>query len=276
MHLFVSRDKVFERESVLQETMIIQMKKSTKKPDTIMISTSQSNADFSNKTEFQVSYNEVVDDKDGYVFLITNESELDTLRTLHQWHDTLPGLGLKMKTGLTVDFRNRDSLRTQAEEKAIPLFYAQHIQDGKVIFPNGKESEYIVTDQKSLRQENTNYLFVKRFTSKEERRRLQCGIYLARKFPDYSEISTQNKVNFICGLRNLSECVVYGLYVLFNSSLYDNYYRILNGSTQMNSTEVNTMPVPPLATIERMGKCLMKMHDLSVEACDTILAEINF
>ena len=85
-------------------------------------------------------------------------------------------------------------------------------------------------------------MFVKRFTAKEEHRRLQCGVYLARKHPEYTEISTQNKINFISGLRELSECVVYGLYVLFNSTLYDSYYRILNGSTQVNSTEINSMP----------------------------------
>ena len=86
-----------------------------------------------------------------------------------------------------------------------------------IVFPAGKEHEYIVTDQRGLLQENTNYLFVKRFTAKEEHRRLQCGVYLARKHPEYAEISTQNKINFISGLRELSECVVYGLYVLFNS-----------------------------------------------------------
>lgn len=51
---------------------------------------------------------------------------------------------VKMKTGLTVDFRNREVLRDTAEDQAVPLFYSQHIQDGKVIFPIGKEHEYIV------------------------------------------------------------------------------------------------------------------------------------
>ncbi len=131
-----------------------------------------------------------------------------------------------MKTGLTVDFRNREALRDHAEAKAVPLFYSQHIKSGKVEFPIGKESEYLVTEQNGLLQKNSNYLFVKRFTAKEEHRRLQCGVYLARKHPEYDEISTQNKINFICGQHELSECVVYGLYVLFNSTPYDCYYRI--------------------------------------------------
>lgn len=271
IHLFVSRDKVFEKESVLQETIIIKVKKTEIKPDTITISSTQCNHDFDNRTIFEAPYTTVVKGEECYVYLVTNIDEANTLNTLNSLSETLPSIGLRMKTGLTVDFRNRDALRNQAEENAVPLFYSQHIQNGKVVFPVGKEHEYIVTEQNGLRQQNTNYLFVKRFTSKEERRRLQCGVYLARKYPEYAEISTQNKINFICGLRELSECVVYGLYVLFNSTLYDCYYRILNGSTQVNSTEINAMPVPPLSIIEAMGKELQHTRDMSEESCDNIL-----
>lgn len=271
IHLFVSRDKVFEKESVLQETLIIKVRKSTKKCETVTITSTQSNADFSEITSFEAPYSQVVSGPDKYVYLVTSTEEVETLETLNRWSDTLPSIGLKMKTGLTVDFRNREVLRDLPEADTIPLFYSQHIQAGKVIFPAGKEHEYIATDQAGLKQRNTNYLFVKRFTAKEEHRRLQCGVYLARKHPEYTEISTQNKINFICGLKELSECVVYGLYVLFNSTLYDNYYRILNGSTQVNSTEINTMPVPPMNTIEAMGKDLIRVRDMSEVSCDNIL-----
>lgn len=271
IHLFVSRDKVFENESVLQETIIIKVKKTIIRPDTITITTTKSNADFSNKTTFEAPYSTVVNGEGCYVYLVTDEREIETLKRLNALQDTLPSIGLKMKTGLTVDFRNRDALRDIAEEQAVPLFYAQHIQNGRVVFPAGKEDEYIVTEQSGLLQKNTNYLFVKRFTAKEERRRLQCGVYLADRHPEYAEISTQNKINFICGLQELSDCVVYGLYVLFNSTLYDCYYRILNGSTQVNSTEVNSMPVPPMDIIEAMGKELIRIRDMSEESCDNIL-----
>lgn len=271
IHLFVSRDKVFEQESVLQETIIIKVRKTCVKPQKIHITTTKANGDFRNKTEFDVLYEIVVSGKDSYVYLVTNEQEVDALNRLNQWNNTLPSIGLKMKTGLTVDFRNREALRDTAENGAVPLFFAQHIQNGKVIFPTGKEHEYLVTNQPGLLQQNTNYLFVKRFTAKEERRRLQCGVYLAKKNPTYTRISTQNKINFICGLQELSECIVYGLYVLFNSTLYDCYYRILNGSTQVNSTEINSMPVPPLNVIEAMGKELIKVRDMSEISCDNIL-----
>ena len=271
IHLFVSRDKVFDKESVLQETIIIKVRKSTQKPSKVAITTTQSNNDFSNITTFEAPYTTVISGEDCYVYLVTNEQEVKTLEQLNQWGDTLPSIGLRMKTGLTVDFRNKDVLRDVAEDSAVPLFYSQHIQAGKILFPIGKEHEYIATEQVGLLQPNANYLFVKRFTAKEEHRRLQCGVYLARKYPEYANISTQNKINFISGLQNLSECIVYGLYVLFNSTLYDCYYRILNGSTQVNSTEINSMPVPPLASIESMGKELIRAQDMTEECCDQIL-----
>lgn len=272
IHLFVSRNKVFDQEEVLQETIIIKVKKTIETPEEVTITSSQSNNDFDNLTFLTVPYNLVVSGNDYYVYLVTDEREVSVLKRLHRFDKTLPDIGLKMKTGLTVDFRNRDILRNDLEEGAIPLFYSQHIKQGEVQFPIQKEHEYVMTDQKGLMQDNRNYLFVKRFTAKEERRRLQCGVYLSKKYPQYKKISTQNKINFIDGLiTEMSECLVYGLYVIFNSTLYDEYYRILNGSTQVNSTEINTMPVPDLDSIQEMGRKLMESMDMSENNCNMIL-----
>ena len=274
IHLFGSRNKVFDKESVLQEIIIVKVKKTTVQPESVTITSTHTNKEFDQCTTLAVPYNLVVSGNELYVYLVTNQEEVSVLKKLHQWNKTLPEIGLKMKTGLTVDFRNRESLRDEAEEGAIPLFYSQHIKEGMIHFPIQKKHEYIVTEQKGLMQENRNYLFVKRFTAKEEPRRLQCGVYLAKKFPQYSNISTQNKINFIDGvLTNMSECLVYGLYVLFNSTIYDEYYRILNGSTQVNSTEINAMPVPDIDIIRKMGRKIMKSKDMSEKSCNMILEE---
>ncbi|MGN0466817.1 MAG: Eco57I restriction-modification methylase domain-containing protein [Lachnospiraceae bacterium] len=272
IHLFVSRSKVFDKENVLQETIIVKVRKTKDMPETVTITSSQSNSDFDDITSLTAPYSLVVSGNDFYVYLVTDENEVSVLKRLHQFDKTLPEIGVKMKTGLTVDFRNKDILRDEEEEGAIPLFYSQHIKQGKVQFPIKKEHEYVVTKQKGLMQDNKNYLFVKRFTAKEESRRLQCGVYLAKDYPQYKKISTQNKINFVDGLlTEMSECLVYGLYVLFNSTLYDKYYRILNGSTQVNSTEINSMPVPDLECVQEMGRKLIKSKDYSECNCNLIL-----
>lgn len=272
IHLFGSRNKVFDKEDVLQETIIVKVKKTDKKPGKVKITSTHTNKDFENCKEMLVPYDLVVSGDELYVYLVTNEEEVAVLDKLRRWDKTLPDLGLRMKTGLTVDFRNRDLLRNEEEKGTIPLFYSQHIKQGEIQFPIKKENEYILTQQKGLMQENKNYLFVKRFTAKEEPRRLQCGVYLSKNFSQYKKISTQNKINFIDGiLTEMSECLVYGLYVLFNSTIYDEYYRILNGSTQVNSTEVNGMPVPELDVIQEMGRKIMKSKDFSEESCNLIM-----
>lgn len=267
IHLFASRDKVFGGESVLQETIIVKIKKTTDHPEMVSI-TSSSTSEFTDVREFQAPYNVVVANNQ-YVFLATDEQEATTLNRLSHLNGTLSSIEHPMKTGIIVDFRTREVLRDEPSDDTFPLFYSQHIRNGRVEWPVGKEDEYISTDRAGFLQENTNYLLVKRFTAKEERRRLQCGIYLRSDHPEYAHISTQNKVNFIkCETPELA----YGLYVLMNSTIYDTYYRILNGSTQVNSTEINNMPIPDEATITAMGRQLMG-QELTENNCNTIIEQ---
>ena len=82
-----------------------------------------------------VPYSFVVSGNDYYVYLVTDKEEVSVLERLHKFNKTLLDIGLKMKTGLTVDFRNHESLRDEAEDGAIPLFFSQHVKQGEVIFP---------------------------------------------------------------------------------------------------------------------------------------------
>ena len=270
LHLFSSRDRVFSSESVLQETIIIKVSKKSQSPF-IEITSSADNS-FECLHRITLPSDNVIYGVNKYVYLITTPEEEQMLKAVQKLRYTLPDLGLRVKTGLTVDFREREYVLNQHEDDAVPMFFAQHIQNGSVSHPIGKSGEWLRKGKSSLLQKNSNYLFVKRFTSKEEQCRLQCGIYLSSSFPSYDLISTQNKMNFIDNdTHDLSKETVCGLYVLFNSTIYDRCYRILNGSTQVNSTEVNTMPIPSIEIIDRMGRELLRNNDLSTKFCDHIL-----
>lgn len=279
IHLFVSRDKVFNAEEVLQETMIIKIRRTKHKPKTVLITSSNSCNDFDEITKLKVPYDVVVSGEDLYVYLPTNEEEIEVIKKINTYHSTLPDEGLKMKTGIVVDFRQWDELRKEPGDHILPLFYSQHIRDGRVNHqPSGKEFDWIVDEKPGLIQKNKNYVFIKRFTAKEERRRLQCGVYSPADFKEYKFIGTQNKINFIDRVdgSEMDTQTTYGVYALFNSTLFDMYYRILNGSTQVNSTEINNIPVPPANMIKKIGERVLISDDLSTDNCDRIITEVAY
>ena len=274
IHLFVSRDKVFNQEQVLQETMIIKVRKEKKAPAYVKISSTQTNDDFNEIEEINVPYNAIVSGDRLYVYLPTSQKDVEVIKMINRYTKTLPDEGLKMHTGIVVDFRQWKELKKEPGAHILPLFYSQNIKDGRVNHnPTGKEYDWIADSKPGLIQKNQNYVFCKRFTAKEERRRLQCGIYLAKDFSQYKFIGTQNKINYIDRVdrEEMSAPLTYGIYALLNSTLFDLFYRILNGSTQVNSTEINHIPVPPIADIEEIGKQLLDAEDLSTETCDRIL-----
>ena len=279
IHLFISRDKVFKEEEVLQETIIIKVKKTSVEPENVLITSSQSNSDFNRVTSICVPYASVVSGKDYYVFLPTCDEDIDVIRRIHTYRKTMPEEGLRMRTGIVVDFRQWEELRKEPGEHIVPLFYSQHIRNGRVNHnPSGKDYDWIIDGKPGLIQKNKNYVFCKRFTAKEERRRLQCGVYLAKDFPEYRFIGTQNKINYVDWIdgSDMDLPTAYGIYVLLNSTLFDMYYRVLNGSTQVNSTEINSIPVPPVALIKEMGEKLIASGDMTTKNCDYIMGEVAY
>ena len=271
----------FRQENVLQETIIVKVKKTKKEPAFVTLTSSLGNEDFATLEKLTIPYKTIVSDIDQehYVYIPTSDEELYAIQKINRYKETFPEIGLRMRTGIVVDFRQESDLRYQEEEHTVPLFYSQHIRNGRVNHkPFGKNKEWIIDSKPGLIQKNRNYVFCKRFTAKEEHRRLQCGVYLTEDFPQYEFIGTQNKINFverIDGL-DLNKETTFGIYALLNSTLFDVYYRILNGNTQVNSTEINRIPVPPLHQIEKMGQYLIQKNDLSTECCDQILEEVAY
>lgn len=279
IHLFISRDRVFSQEQVLQETMIIKVKKTQEIPVRITLTSSNSSSDFDTITTIELPYNDVVVGSESYVFLPTSQYEMNIIKSINRYKTTFPDIGIKMRTGIIVDFRQWDYLRATNEKGTVPLFYSQHIKNGRVNhMPSGKEFDWVTEDKMALVQDNKDYVFCKRFTAKEEKRRLQCGIYLASDFPEYDKIGTQNKINFIERIDGqlLSISEIYGIYALLNSTLFDMYYRIMNGSTQVNSSEINSIPVPPIKGIREIGNRLIQADDLSTSTCDRIITEVAY
>ena len=114
IHVFDSRDKVFVGDAVLQETVIVKMRKGPAKSQKIRISSS-STSDFHDIKYFNVDYNIIVG-RNNYVYLVTNDEESQVLHTLGRLSHTLVSDDLRMKTGIIVDFRTRKVLRSESSD----------------------------------------------------------------------------------------------------------------------------------------------------------------
>ena len=110
VHLFSSRDKVFSIEKVLQETVIVKFsKEAVQNSNNVILTTSRDN-NFLDIQELSASYDTIIRGNNRYVFLPTTTEQVDLLQKIDTFENTLPQLGLKLKTGLTVDFKNKDRL----------------------------------------------------------------------------------------------------------------------------------------------------------------------
>ena len=52
----------------------------------------------------------------------------------------------------------------------------------------------------------------------------------------------------------ISEDELFGLMGVLASELWDKYYRILNGNTQVNAGEVNGIPMPSMVSLIEIGR----------------------
>lgn len=284
IHVFESRKKAVNSE-VLQETIIMKADKIKEKKITVDISTSY-DANLTNKYRVlkDVPFQLLMLDNDHELFLKipTTEEDLKLLKKVHLWSNTLLTLGFKLSTGPVVDFRSRDFLIDKKEydgKKTAPLFWMHNINGftAKWPAPNGYKaaSIKISNDSQSVLVKNKNYVFVKRFTAKEQKRRIYAAVYRNSHFKT-EYIGIENHLNYIWktskGDMRLSEA--YGLMALLNSSFVDRYFRNVSGSTQVNATEINNMPLPDLKIITSIGDVVKKGIPNKFEDIDNLINNI--
>jgi adenine-specific DNA-methyltransferase len=155
-------------------------------------------------------------------------------------------------------FRATDFLlRDPHANASVPLLLPHNVKPFTTVWPLGKNGKpaAIKVSAESLRLllPTRNYVLLKRFSAKEEKRRLTAGCFLLAKH-SLSHVGIENHVNYVYHAdRELSEDEAYGIAGLFNSTLLDRYFRTISGSTQVNATEIRTMNFPDLRTLARIG-----------------------
>ena len=267
IHIFESRNHAFSDDDVLQENIILHLVKGGVQGRVKI--TSSPIADFhiddetntitaSDKTIRSVSFDNIVNpnDKQKFIHIAANDRDQQVIDRLSSFTETLSELDITVSTGPVVDFRLKSDLRKDIEPDAVPLLYPVHLS-GVVEWPKkSKKPNAISVTEKSkpwLWQHKGYFVIVKRFSSKEEKRRISTTYYNSNLPGDF--IGFDNKLNVFHRKKiGVDRELAIGLFVYLNSSLLDRYYRLFGGHTQVNATDLRSIHYPDSDTLRRIGR----------------------
>ncbi len=258
VHVFESRDRAFRDDEVLQENVIIRAVKGCSQQSAVSISQSQT-PDDPIEVRRDVRFDRVVRPGDLQAFIhLVPDDQGDTLAdTMASLPCTLDDLGLAVSTGRVVDFRAREWLRAEPSGDTVPLIYPTHFDAGVVRWPKTetKKPNAIVHNNESapLMVPAGVYVLVKRFSAKEERRRLVAAIFDQKHVP-CERVGFENHLNYFHERGSpLGHDLAKGLWAFLNSSPVDAYFRQFNGHTQVNATDLRSLRYPTRDCLIALG-----------------------
>ncbi|MEW6406598.1 MAG: BsuBI/PstI family type II restriction endonuclease, partial [Chloroflexota bacterium] len=248
IHVFESREEAFKADDILQENIIFRAVKGGEK-DTVRISASQG-PDLNNLIIRDVAYDKVVKPGDSELVIHIATSEMDqcVLERIGIFQHSMEELGLAVSTGRVVAFRAKEFLRDDPDENTVPMIYPTHFDDGYIRWPkpDSRKPNAIIQNKttESLLLPSGSYVLVRRFSAKEERRRLLAAIYDSERVSD-SPVGFENHLNvFHRDNSGLPIQLAKGLSIFLNSTLVDDYFRQFNGHTQVNATDLRMLKYP--------------------------------
>lgn len=259
LHVFESRRAAFRDDNVLQENIIFHAVKGKRQPRDITISSS-SGEHKDDIAEAVFPFSEIVHPHDAqkFIHIPSTPSHAAAKKIMDGLNTSLASLGVNVSTGRVVDFRLKGAIRKGPEQGTVPLLYPCHFNGGSVHWPKLEARKpNAILDNAETRPwlvPSGMYLLTKRFTSKEERRRLVACMF----DPDLVKaewVGFENHLNYFhANGRGLERHLAVGLYAFLNSTVVDQYFRRFSGHTQVNATDLRTLTYPDRNTLRAMGR----------------------
>jgi adenine-specific DNA-methyltransferase len=276
-HIFESREEVFERGDVLQENIILTFRarrsgEGREHSQSVFISTSRNAADLDvepggREIPFELFLGKRNDT--SFFRLPTDELDRAIVETMDSWEGLLDRYGLKVSTGPVVAFRAKSFLSTDVGQveagQAVPLLWMQNVRAQATEWPiargNKPQAILLRANEKNLLVPLKNYVLLRRFSAKEEHRRLVAAPLLSSDLDcRCQQVGLENHLNYVYRQDgDLTVAEVVGLSALFNSALIDRYFRVVNGNTQVNATDLRALPLPPMDAVECIGEKVLRV-----------------
>jgi hypothetical protein len=274
IHLFTSRSHAFSRDAVLQENVIIRIERGASQARVTV--TTSVDATFSGLTKTEWEFAEIVAPDDPELFIHVPTPDHASLQDQPSLSTSLSELGVQVSTGPVVDFRLRRHLRSMPEDDGdVPLLYPLHLRGASVTWPieGAKKPNAIARNRETERWLYPMgwYAAVRRFSSKEERRRIVASVIDPTKL-EGERLGLENHINvFHCGRQSLGPDLASGLVIYLNTSDVDAAFRRFNGHTQVNATDLRQMSYPTRGQLEEIGRSGVAKWPADQEATDELV-----
>lgn len=278
MHVFGSRRDAFARDAVLQENVVLHaVREDGWSTGDVTISTSAGIRDLADCETRTMPISEVLDlgAPDLVLRMPATTSDEGLMRVVDAWTGSLASYGWKISTGPVVAFRAKEFQSAEGGPGTVPLMWLNHVHPMEVRWPLAKRKVEHILDRMASRNilvPNANYVLMRRFSAKEEKRRLVAAPYLAASM-NVPMVGLENHLNYIYRPGgSLTEEEAVGLAAFLNSTLLDTWFRATNGNTQVGAAEIRAMPMPPVPAIVALGRRARGVTDLA--RIDALVAEV--
>ncbi len=261
VHLFESRKDAFADDEVLQENVIFYGVRGEPSPEKLKLTISKGR-DIDKAIFREMLFESVIlpGDGDSFIHLFEDDEAKSVMDRMSFFDVSLEDLGLQVSTGRVVDFRAREFIRKVPDRGTVPLIFPCHFYNGFVRWPalNGKKHNaiYLSEKTKSLMVKQGYYVLAKRFSAKEERRRIVAAVYDPNRI-EARFIGFENHLNYFHeNGEGLSANLAKGLAVFLNSTLLDRYFRLFSGHTQVNASDLRKIRYPSRIQLENLGRMI--------------------
>jgi adenine-specific DNA-methyltransferase len=278
VHLFASRTEAFKGDGVLQENVIIRLERGGVQAG-VAVSNSTDDS-FSDLSTHEHPFERIVFRADPERFIHVPASPGHSAVELCEGIQcSLAEIGVGVSTGAVVDFRLKEHIRPLPAEGTVPLLYPGHFSGGNTQWPKQgiKRGNAIALndDTKKWLYPNGFYTVVRRFSSKEEARRIVASVVRPETFPGATMLGFENHLNvFHEDKRGLPEALAYGLAAFLNATAVDDNFRRFNGHTQVNATDLRFMRYPDRSTLIALGTWAKSREALTQAMVDDQLQKL--
>ena len=281
IHVFESRRRPFRSQDVLQENLILAGERlapgaRVSRQPTVTVSNSKGIEDLPSATLRVLPLSSVLhtSGREHTVSVPASPQDDSAVEFVRRWTDNLGCLGLRVSTGPVVAFRTTEFHRMRPDRDTVPFLWLQHVLPMRVTWPilGLAKPQYFeaAADAQSLLVKAPNIVLLRRFSAKEQPRRLTAAplLYIARR-----GVAVENHLNYITALSDaMSPEVAAGIAAVLNLSVVDRFFRIWNGNTQVGAAEIREMPFPSLEQIRSVGREVLAAGDAA--HCEAAAAEV--